>query len=257
MNINDVLLGCLGILYSILRLVDPAPFLVQELDPTSTDNSPGLLCAWSVFSLVIAILSAVKTMNLLRVFPDFGKQVQLVSQVWVDSGSFLAFYFLWLFFFAIFKALLGNEIDLDDYPGLHFTVAAMLIEYRNSVGDIMPPTYSFWSQDLAGSRVMVGLNQFNFISFQVFMNVILLNFLIAIISQSYEQVMDQQELHIYKQKAELIWETAVIFNNQPWVEFMLITNAVGGGDSSEWRGVVKSVKQCMTEENKVLRQQMS
>ena len=196
-------------------------------------------------------------MNLMRIFPDFGMIVKLVSVVFIESGSFLTFYFYWLFNFNMFKLLLGTQPDMKDYPGVSPTLASFLIEYRNSVGDINPPTYDYWQEDVAGAGLMVNLNQSYFMIFQLFMNVVLLNFLIAIISQSYEQVNSEQELHLYMQKAEFNLETANLFETISKVykssNILISTTATTSSHeaNSEWKGIVKTIKTMFNEESKI------
>jgi len=64
-----------------------------------------------MFSLTVSVLSAIKTMNLLRVFKNFGKLVQLLTQVFADTRSFLFFYFIWLLYFVVYKQLIGSGVD--------------------------------------------------------------------------------------------------------------------------------------------------
>ena len=153
----------------------------QHIDGPREDYERWEKIAWSNATLFLAILGAMKTMNLLRIFPSFGKIVKLVSVVFVESWSFLSFFFYWLFNFNVFKLLLGNKPDMTEYPGVSPALASFLIEYRNSVGDISLPTYEYWQGDVAGAGLMSNLNQTYFMVFQLFMNVVLLNFLIAII----------------------------------------------------------------------------
>jgi len=53
---------------------------------------------------------------------------------------------------------------------------------------------------------------FMWVTMQVFLSIILLNFLIAIISQSYEEVMNQNVINKLKQKCELNAETFNFLN---------------------------------------------
>jgi len=139
--------------------------------------------AWNVFSLLIALSSCIKTINLLKVNTSFGIIVDLVVQVFYDTLAFLGFYSMWLFYFCIVRALLGSNVDTKAYPQAGEAIASFMTEYRNSVGDITPPKYEFWVQEgITNNGFMIFLNQLYFIWFQVFMNIVLLNFLIAIIS---------------------------------------------------------------------------
>jgi hypothetical protein len=69
-------------------------------------------------------------------------------------------------------------------------VAFFLQAFRNSIGDLAPPSYEYWeemkSKGKTSALVMIymiwGFWLFQIVSFTI----LLLNFLIAVISQSYE-----------------------------------------------------------------------
>jgi len=87
-NMVDLTLHVLGIAYSILRCIkmDRTLTTYYKLTPDSKPDKHTLpyeeynyLAFIAFFNVALTTLSAVKTMNLLRVFPDFGKLVQLVG----------------------------------------------------------------------------------------------------------------------------------------------------------------------------------
>ena len=96
-------------------------------------------------------------------------------------------------FFAFLRYLVGIDVDGTDYPHMTFPSQQFIQTYRNSIGDIAPPDYAFWSDmrlehphiayfGCAGAWFIWFMNQFIVL-------IMLLNFLIAIISQSYDNVM--------------------------------------------------------------------
>jgi hypothetical protein len=80
------------------------------------------------------------------------------------------------------------------------------IIFRNSIGDVQMPNYSFWYLREEGQedKVFAGMVVYCywlFVMIQLFMNVLLLNFLIAVISESYTKVLDNEQVIRYKQKS--------------------------------------------------------
>ena len=92
----------------------------------------------------------------------------------------------------------GITVGDDDYPNVETTIKFVIQVFRNSVGDINAPEYDYWSNKVAVKETesiaygMIGWGWFLWFSNIFFMLIILLNFLIAIISQSYDSVMTRE-----------------------------------------------------------------
>jgi hypothetical protein len=83
------------------------------------------------------------------------------------------------------------RVEKDDYDGLGFKIRALIQMYRNSIGDISPPKYDLYldtEKNITSSENTLMISMIWLVWFfnQLFILIILLNFLIAIISQSYE-----------------------------------------------------------------------
>lgn len=85
-------------------------------------------------------------------------------------------------------------------------VLDFLTGFRNSLGDITVPDLS---DDKAGWKIQAFVVTF-FTLFQFFMLVVLLNFLIAQVSQSYDEVVGQEERIIYRMKADFNKEVMAV-----------------------------------------------
>ena len=79
-----------------------------------------------------------------RIFENFSIQVGMLGQVIIDLIPFICFFFLWTLFFSIIFMIIGMNIPLDDYYGFNKEIAYLLYTYRNSIGDITAPGYSYW-----------------------------------------------------------------------------------------------------------------
>lgn len=124
--------------------------------------------------------------------------------------------------------------------------------YRNSLGDIATPEYPFWS--LTESTASRTANTFYLIIWILFvlyilvMNIVQLNFLIAIISQSYDRIMAVEKIQVYEDRAELNLEYQIIskaFIGQRPFDLMIVmasTTSDNSREKTEWGGYVRSIK---------------
>ena len=82
-----------------------------------------------------------------------------------------------------------------------------ITSYRNSISDIQVPKYPFWAkvtkleEGATYGYFMIACIWSILLVNQFFITIILLNFLIAIIVQSYESVMSKSIVNIYSTKA--------------------------------------------------------
>ena len=94
--------------------------------------------------------------------------------------------------FSIENQLLGIEIDDEEYPGFSQRVVHSMQAYRNSIGDLAAPVYETWlshaEESPKTSWMMIYAIWFMWLLNQYLVLIILLNFLIAVISTSYETV---------------------------------------------------------------------
>ena len=81
--------------------------------------------------------------------------------------------------------------------------------FRNSIGDLAPPDYSFWlDEDKVNISstvkvIMIYTIWVIWVLKGIIMIIVLLNFLIAVISQTYERVFSMKIICMYTDKAEL------------------------------------------------------
>jgi hypothetical protein len=126
--------------------------------------------------------------------------------------------------FAIFYILIGQNIDeeLDtdfNCPNVNFYITYLMMSWSNSSASVYPPIYYFWSNQLPEedsdpemfyesentipALIMIYVIWFIWFLNQIVVTIILLNFLIAIISQSYEQVMSISKIGLYNHRRDL------------------------------------------------------
>ena len=104
--------------------------------------------------------------------------------------------------------------------------------------------------------------------FNEFFNlIVLLNFLIAIISQSYEEVMGREVINRYQSRCAIILEIAQLIDAIKYnrgnrseanrTMLHLIAKASLEKGQNEFQGFVKSIKQALKRENKKLREDLT
>ena len=118
-----------------------------------------------------------------------------------DISVFLVFLITWILVYTMMLDMMEANFDGGDYPDLNTITITLLQMYRNSIGDIEAPLYARWSEMLKSNSAfeqnqasfMISLVWTVWVLHQFLVLIILLNFLIALISQSYEDVMTKLE----------------------------------------------------------------
>lgn len=71
--------------------------------------------------------------------------IQLMISVIEDFKTFSIFLFAWLLQFSIVFQISGLKFANDeDYQNLNVFVKFIIQTYRNSIGDILAPSYQIW-----------------------------------------------------------------------------------------------------------------
>ena len=146
--------------------------------------------------------------------------------------------FIWISYFAFASYILGTQVgkgvdfsvladeDHENYAHIKKTLGSIGNDYftlknfivyivttwRISIGDISTPDYSKWliiNETQTNPTIRGGINfiiftiwaHWWFTQFLIF--VILLNFLIAIVSQAFDEVVDLDKITYYEQRADL------------------------------------------------------
>lgn len=164
-----------------------------------------------MFSLIIMqstllFFGILKTMFFLRVNEYFSMLCQLLYQCLVDLFAFMIFFVAWLFLFSFLYKISGSGVSQDDYPHVTPYIYYVIVIMRNSIGDEQMPTYDFWANRIGSDPVlantMIGYAWVLWFMQAFFMLIILLNFLIAIVSQSYDSVIASQMQVNYQTKCD-------------------------------------------------------
>lgn len=115
----------------------------------------------------------------------------MVTATFFDLLPFLAYFFYFIIIFSvIYSCLQINPNNSGDYQGINIYVAVFIMTFRNSIGDLAPPDYTFWLDGENDNvkindtvkRVMVFSIWVIWVLKGIVMIIVLLNFLIAVIS---------------------------------------------------------------------------
>ena len=143
----------------------------------------------------------------LKIFSDYGFLVQMIKQSVFDIGGFLTFFMMWILFFSIQYKILEAEFEYKDSDSLNNFVQLANISFRTAIGDIQMAGYKkfevkYEAGQTSAYLIIILIWIFWFMNIGL-MLILLMNFLIAVISESYNVVNNAKIQYVYKDKAEM------------------------------------------------------
>lgn len=168
---------------------------------------------WSLSNNILALLAFMKIFSYLRASESLSKMTILITKVFVTLIPFNFVFFALSGIISITFILSGAAIhSSDDFPDhVPFGLSEGVQAFRNSIGDIAPPTFETWD-DQEGGLIMVFWICLQFLLSSYIQNIILLNFLIAQISQSYDDVIGKEELHMVRNMVDCNVDSAILLD---------------------------------------------
>jgi hypothetical protein len=165
------------------------------------------------------MVSSIKVLSILKMFASIGNQVTLVIASLRDMIGFLMFLFLFILSISSFYKLVGATFDAGDYQEVSTFFVFLMQSTRNSIGDISVPKYPYWEARAGSGKAndifATGMIFLIWIIFYVIHVIVLLvclmNFLIAIVSETYAQVVAGELNNVFAQRAYLNQEFIEIF----------------------------------------------
>eukprot|EP00347_Sterkiella_histriomuscorum_P000920 403374018 len=194
---------------------------------------------------VMLILVFIKLCEILRVFQGFSYQVSMLKAVFMDLRYFIMLYGFVLIVYGLIFTLLRIKTSSEniEYEGINY-FGYFIMAFRASTGDFQIDNF----YELADAHIIFAW--IVWISAVLFLNIILLNFIIAVISESYEKVMQKMVAESYRIKAQLIKERESYFNDEEFKNqeyfpsYIIFRRPVEDqiDDNQEWQGFVKDIK---------------
>ncbi len=204
----------------------------------------------------IIILANAKICFFLRIFEGIGFIVRMLISVLRDLKSFIFFFFTVILVFAELLAVtmkVPEASSEDKYHGIGF-VRYFAVVLRNSIGD-----YDFDSMFSEKDHIWLSWLIWLFVIF--IGNVVFMNFIIAVVSDSYEKCINKMETQSLLEKIELIIEreqmlskAEVLKYKDKWFpRYLYVCKVVSQTESNNpddsWEGVVKEIKKMMAKGN--------
>ena len=198
-NLNDLTQSTCHSIFFVLRMIDYA---------SSENPSEQLINTTLILVAIILPTMVIKIQHEIKIYKTLGMLSQLVSRSIVKVLPFLFFFVIWTILFALELYVLGSNLDdVDGYKGTSKAIGYFILAFENGVGNISPPSVNEWykkdlHQDLYRNNpqtytesILVFLVHTSWFSNQFILLIVLLNFVIALISQFYEDVMNRRVMH--------------------------------------------------------------
>eukprot|EP00347_Sterkiella_histriomuscorum_P024078 403332378 len=196
-----------------------------------------------IIKLAIVFLTFLKINFFLRIYDGFSFLVTMMAAVFVDLKYFIGFFLIFIIEFGLIFAILFDAISIDEYSGIGI-FAYLMMAFRTSSGDFNVDSY----KDQSSALVIISWAVW--IIAVMLLNVMFMNFIIAVISESYEKVMQKLVAEGFKVKVQMIVERELHFSKEELIsekyfpKYLLLRRPVSSSDneSGEWQGFVKDIK---------------
>lgn len=233
--------------------------------PTEDGKMDGIY-GFFLFSNCYVIMAATfKLFSLMKSDPKFGLLVQLVTVALMDCIYFTVFMMIWIAVFGMIFAIFGADSgqNSDNFPNIDGATAAFLQTFENSIGNINNPSYTLWMDKYScnvkdhddvflctTSNKVIAIVSIYVIWFVWFINqmvvfIILVNYLIVYIGNSYQNVMDSALKFKYSAICQNSKEYAILkqkfFGPQLVVPFVLVANVNEESDDASFGGLVSQI----------------
>jgi hypothetical protein len=100
---------------------------------------------WFCMNSFILFATGFYCMFFARIFEQFGRMIRLIGSVISELLIFMLFFTFWLFLFTWLTRIAGQDVDDGDYTNLSVGNIYLMNTFRNSIGDLQPPSTSLWN----------------------------------------------------------------------------------------------------------------
>ncbi|CDW84942.1 wd-40 repeat protein [Stylonychia lemnae] len=196
-----------------------------------------------LIKILVILLSFMKLFFFLRIYDGFSFLVQMMAGVFKDLKYFLIFFIIFILQFGMIFLVLFKAKQIDEYNGVN-KLAYFLMAFRISSGDFQLDDYHSQDDGLVILTWMIWLIAV------MTLNIVFMNFIIAVISESYERVMQKLVAESYRVKANMIVEREQLFNKDDltsqkyFPNFIVVRRPLNteSNDAGEWQGFIKDLK---------------
>ncbi len=161
-------------IFDLLQIILSIPYFIMRTNNQVEDSE-------TVLVVILFVCIMAKIQNLVKFNKILGALSQLIVLSFIEVLPFLFFLFIWTLFFEMMYHVLGvyhAQFDADgDFPMLDKVYGLFYISFGNSVGDFRAP--SFMEDTTLTTKVLI---YSVYLVQMILNNIILLNFVIALIS---------------------------------------------------------------------------
>ncbi|CDW76933.1 UNKNOWN [Stylonychia lemnae] len=167
------------------------------------------------------------------------KQIRIQGSMYLSDGFFLIMILQFgMIFLVLFKAQ-----SIEEYNGVN-KIAYFLMAFRISSGDFYLDDYQNQGD------IIVIFSWILWIIAVLTLNIVFMNFIIAVISESYERVMQKLVAESFKVKAHMIVEREQMYSDnellikQVFPNYIVLRRQVNNqsNEAGEWQGFIKDLK---------------
>ncbi|CDW78024.1 UNKNOWN [Stylonychia lemnae] len=167
----------------------------------------------------------------------------MMAGVFKDLKYFLLFFIIFILQFGMIFLVIFKAQQIDEYNGVN-KLAYFLMAFRISSGDFQLDDYHSQADGLVIFTWIIWLIAV------LTLNIVFMNFIIAVISESYERVMQKLVAESYRVKANMIVEREQLFSQDElkltkyFPNYIVIRRPQNTEitDAGEWQGFIKDLK---------------
>ncbi|CDW71536.1 serine threonine protein kinase [Stylonychia lemnae] len=222
--------------FDFLHIIAYILFCVQDFADETSNNL-------ILLKIIVIALTFMKLFFFIRIYDGFSFLVQMMGGVFKDIKYFISFFLIIICLFGMIFLVLFRAQPIDEYKGVD-QIAYFLMAFRVSSGD-------FQLDDYSGQEGLLVLVSWIIWILAVFtLNIVFMNFIIAVISESYERVMQKLVAESYKVKANMIVEKEQLISTNDLTDINLFPNFIvvrrplsnDSNEAGEWQGFIKDIK---------------
>ncbi|CDW78074.1 wd-40 repeat protein [Stylonychia lemnae] len=206
-----------------------------------------------VLQILIVVLSFIKVNFFLRIYDNFSFLVTMISSVFADIKYFFGFFIIFIVQFGLILSILFQDQWIEEYDNIS-SISYFLMAFRISSGDFNTDGYK------DQQSYLVIITWIIWIVAVLVLNVVFMNFIIAVISESYERIMQKQVAEQFRVKVQLIAERELYFkeddlqNRQYFPHHLILRKPINQAESEngnfafqlyigELQGFMKDIKE--------------
>ena len=210
----------------------------------------------------------------LQNYDSLNRQMRLLAQAMSDIVPFMLYLVILLVYYGLSFWIFGVQFDdgdnysqsaeydknFNDYPKVSAVSVLIFSVIRTGVGDLQPPSYDYWEErwkagDKNWSQFYIYIIWLFWFAQILVIVICMLNFLIAIVSDSYANIMENDKRTQLEGRntmsAELMQEMGFLeIFNKPITGIILATDT--SGESEIWQGMAKTLKKKIVQANSAL-----